>query len=392
VDNQFNNYHVVYILTKLELGGAQKVCLALMQGMANHNVPATLISGHEGELVEEAKKLDSVNLITCLRREIVFTSFITEVRALVTITRLLRNLKKQHGNIIVHTHSTKAGVIGRWAAFFAGISTRVHTIHGYGFHEHQNRVVWFLIYLCELFTSFITTHFVCVSEHDQKIGIRCFPLFARKSSIIRAAIEQSKFLPLAKNVRHVSAQRQKFIIGTISCFKPQKNLFDLLKAFEKMYHTHTSTSQRLLELQIIGDGILRPEIESWILTHGLSKTVLLLGWQQDVVPYLQSWDVFALSSFWEGLPCAVIEARLCKLPVIAYNVGGISEIITHGNNGFLISPGNWQELAHHFGLVLKNQILYEQLKHHHEALDDFNVPSMVKHHLNLYARLLPELY
>jgi glycosyltransferase involved in cell wall biosynthesis len=102
--------------------------------------------------------------------------------------------------------------------------------------------------------------------------------------------------------------------------------------------------------------------------------------------------VFALSSFWEGLPCAVIEARLCKLPVIAYNVGGINEIITHGNNGFLIPPGNWQELAHHFNLVMKNQTLYEQLKHHHEKLDDFNVPSMVKHHLNLYARLLPELY
>jgi glycosyltransferase involved in cell wall biosynthesis len=392
VEDQLSSYHIVYILTKLELGGAQKVCLTLMQGMSDHRIPTTLISGHEGELVEDAKKLDSVNLITCLKREIAFTSLITEVWAFINILRLLRNLKKQHGNLIVHTHSTKAGIIGRWAAFFARIPTRIHTIHGYGFHEHQNRIAWFLIYFCELITSFITTHFICVSEHDQKTGMRLFPHFACKNSLIRASVEQNKFVPSIKNSSYLDKNKQKFVIGTISCFKPQKNLFDLLRAFEIIHQECERSHQYTPELQIIGDGNMHPEIESWIQAHNLSDAILLLGWQKNVTPWLQSWDVFAMSSLWEGLPCAVIEARLCKLPVISYNVGGISEVIIHGNNGFLVPPGKWQELAHYIGLVMHDHNLYEQLKYHHDKLDDFNAINMVKHHLDLYARLSPEIY
>ncbi len=374
--------HVVYIITKLELGGAQKVCLALMEGMHKHHISTTLISGDEGPLVEETQKFDSIILIPDFKREIRLAYFFNEIRTFINIVRLLRKLKHQHQHIIVHTHSTKAGIMGRWAAFFARIPIRIHTIHGYGFHDYQNRFIWMLIYLCELLTSFITTHFVCVSEQDRTTGSKLFPQFKNKSSLIRAsAFANSSGLAVAPR------KCKKFIIGTISCFKPQKNLFDLLRAFEYTYQKNKD-----VELQIIGDGIMRPDIETWIQTHELSNVITLVGWQKDVVPWLNSWNIFTLSSLWEGLPCTIIEARLCKLPVIAYDVGGIREVITSGVSGFLVAPGNWQALAHHFGALIHDQNLYNKMSTYADNLDDFNHTMMVKHHLKLYAQISQQMH
>jgi len=97
---------------------------------------------------------------------------------------------------------------------------------------------------------------------------------------------------------------------------------------------------------------------------------------------------FALSSLWEGLPCSVIEARLSRLPVIAYDVGGISEVIVHGNNGFLVKSGDWQGLATHMVQVIVDPLCYRALAKHEDALSDFHNQTMVKNHKILYQKLL----
>ena len=221
--------HVVYIITKLELGGAQKVCLSLVEGLAkddNINIQTSLVSGQQGELVDQAYKYKTIYLLPSLKREIRLSSILHEIKTFFSLISLLRKLKKQHKDLIIHTHSTKAGLLGRWAAFFARAKKRVHTVHGYGFHDYQSWPIWTSIYLCELFTSFITTHFVCVSEKDHQTGCRLFPRFKKKSSLIRAAVEDRFFLVPARRTDIKPAKKQRpFVIGTISCFKPQKNLF-----------------------------------------------------------------------------------------------------------------------------------------------------------------------
>ena len=188
--------HIIYIITKLELGGAQKVCLSLFES----NRSATLITGAEGPLIPRVANNPNVILIKELTREVRFFGFINELHCFLKLVLTLRRLKKKYPHAIVHTHSTKAGILGRWAAFFAGIRTRIHTIHGYAFHNHQNKVAWLLIYATELITSFITTRFVCVSYADVKTGIRLFPWFANKHSIIRAAVEYTSFVPACRTI------------------------------------------------------------------------------------------------------------------------------------------------------------------------------------------------
>lgn len=374
--------HVVYVLTKLELGGAQKVCLSLLQGIQEAQ-SASLISGNQGVLTEQAKKFDHVFLLDSFKREVSLFSLFAEMKNFFAITVIIKNLKKKYPNIVVHTHSTKAGLIGRWAAFFAGVKKRVHTVHGYGFHERQSKIRWLVIYLLELITSFITTSFVCVSHKDRSTGTKLFPRFARKSTIIRAAVDWNSFIIPGKKTSY--NHEKIFTIGTISCLKPQKNIIDLLKAFN---YALTHLSEKNIQLEIIGDGEQRTLIEKFIKTHNLSQHVTLHGWQKNVAPILRTWNIFSLSSLWEGLPCAVIEARLQHLPVVAYNVGGISEVITSGENGFLINPGEWKTLGEKLAQIAQDPSLFNSLASHRENLNDFKNDTMIAKHLNLYHSLL----
>lgn len=368
---------VVYIITHLELGGAQKVCLTLFNGMESQGITTYLCAGNEGILSKKLAPSPHIFLLDSLRRAVGFKSVIQEVKAFFTLLRILRTIKRKHGHVVVHTHSTKAGILGRWAAFFARIHTRIHTIHGFSFHPHQKRLTWFAHYVAELITSFITSHFVCVSSADVKTGVHLFPRFARKHSIIRAAVDWNQFYKPAYKASVFP--EQEFIFGTISCFKHQKNIFDLLKAFEQTY-----TLQRSARLELIGDGILRPEIETWIAARGLQSVITLHGWQEHVAPFMMEWHAFVLSSLWEGLPCAIVEARLLRLPVLAYDTGGIHDVITHGENGFLYKQGDWHSLAQGMLTLVENKTMYQTLRNHKDTLSDFNDTYMVDQHKELY--------
>ncbi len=380
---QNKNPHIVYVLTKLELGGAQKICLTLLEGLQQQPGSASLISGSEGALVNQARNFHSVFLLDSLKRELSLSSLWSECTTMVALIKRIRSLKKKHGSIIVHTHSTKAGIIGRWAAWLAGVRSIVHTVHGFGFHERQNAFTWWAIYCAEFFTQFITTQFVFVSTKDLKTGNRLLTRTRGRSSIIRAAVAWESFYIPAKitTLNHDAP----IIIGSVACFKPQKNCIDLLKAFGKVLALNNSGKRIILE--IIGDGIQRPDLEQWITQEQLHDSIRLVGWQDNVASWMHRWDIFALSSLWEGLPCSVVEARLSKLPVVAYNVGGIEEIITENNNGYLITPGDWNELANKLLHLVCNQELYNKMALYPDVLDDFKNSTMISSHIALYNKI-----
>lgn len=374
-------FDVLYIITKLELGGAQKICISLFKELKEYDAQTFLISGTEGELTHEVRTKEGVSLLPSFTRELSFSTIIQEIQNFFTLTSTIRTLRKQHPNIIVHTHSTKAGIIGRWAAFFARVKTRIHTVHGFAFHNHQPFWIWTPIYTAELVTSFITSHFICVSTADIKTGKRLFPWFGKKHSLIRAAVAWETFYIPAHHA--ISFPRSgPFIFGTIACFKPQKNLFDLLEAFASVHAKNWKT-----RLEIIGDGAQRSQIECWIKEHGLEQAVILHGWQHDVKPIMYNWHAFVLSSLWEGLPCAIVEARLLHLPVISYRTGGIDDIIFNGKNGFLIEQGKVHQLAQRMSDLSNEHWLYNNLQNFPDELKDFQMHSMVEQHKRLYQQL-----
>lgn len=375
--------HIVYIITKLELGGAQKICLTLNHDITSDRHSSTLIAGAGGLLDNHVKHLSNTTLLHTLQRELRLSGIWHEIRTFIHLVKILRKLRKQHKQIIVHTHSTKAGIIGRWAAFFARIPLRVHTIHGYAFHDHQNSLHWLCIYLIELITTIITTHFICVSSADITTGKKLFPRFTQRYTLIRAAIPWNSSYTNREHSAMKAAHAQQFIMGTIACFKPQKNIFDLLRVFDCI-----SKKNPYARCEIIGDGALRPDIEAWIQHHNLTDRITLHGWQHDVLTLMQQWDAFVLTSLWEGLPCSIIEARMLSIPVFSYATGGISDVITSNVNGMLYTPGDWQTLACDLYRFSTDTLWQHQLRAHQDNLHDFEQEVMVEQHRALYNRLV----
>ncbi|MCK4499088.1 glycosyltransferase [Candidatus Babeliales bacterium] len=375
------DFHVLYIITKLELGGAQKVCLSLFKWFNKSKKQATLISGTDGPLVDEACSLGPTKLLPEFVREVGVSSLWREIKAFWRLFKEIRVLKKKYLHLVVHTHSSKAGVMGRWAAFFAGCRRIVHTVHGFSFNDRQPFYTRWMCICLEFFTSLVTSKFICVSQCDLRNGCVFFPWFYKKTCIIRAAVEDCKFIPTKRFKEPLN--KNEIIIGSVGCFKPQKNLIDLLKAFK--YLKDIVGPEKKMRLQILGDGVLRPSLMAWIRQHDLEQLIDLPGWQDNVESWMSSWDIFAMSSLWEGLPRAVVEARMSRLPVVAYDVGGIGEIIKNGENGFIVSPGEWEKLTHYLQLLVDDAEFRSVLANgQNEKFSDFYVKIMIKKHEQLY--------
>ncbi len=375
---------VLYIITKLELGGAQKVCLALLDEAVKAGFPAGLISGSHGMLVSEVKRFQDVCLLDTFTGEFSLKSLAQEVKNFFKLISYIKLFKKKYPQLIVHTHSTKAGILGRWAALFAGVQYRIHTVHGFGFNRYQPWYKWLMILVAEWITCLITTKFICVSQGDQILGARLLPKFSRKNALIRAAVKLNDSsditIPAHKN-------KNSFIIGTISCFKPQKNLLDLFKAFKYACTLVEGKTELNVQLQVIGDGVMRDQLESWIKNNHMSDRITLLGWQHDVAPYLKQWDLFAMSSLWEGLPCAIIEARLSKLPVVAYAIDGIPEVIFDGINGYLVPTGQWNIFGDRMADLILDHERYHAMRNYQDDLTGFSYSVMFQKHYELYNSL-----
>jgi len=379
---QKEDSHIIYILTKLELGGAQKICLALFEDIQKKGITTTLITGTQGALVPTVQDKKNVTFIPSLVRQVTLTSIRQDIACLTELVRNLRISKKKYAQVLVHTHSTKAGILGRLAAWWVSVKV-IHTIHGYGFNAYQPKMVRWAIYGIELLLSRCTTHYICVSRTDAKTGIRLFPGFKDKHTIIRAAVDHELFKRSLVQAPCFPQAPAHFIFGTISCFKPQKNLKDLIRAFAQV-HSRMPHAR----FEVIGDGVERPELETLVKEYHLSDYVIFHGWQHDISPYVKRWHTFVLSSLWEGLPCAVIEARLLHIPVVCYNTGGIHEVILHGYNGFLVERGNLHMLAHHMLTLITSSDIYYRLQAYQDDFADFGIPTMIDDHTNVYRSLL----
>jgi len=383
--HNFSNYDsgskpvVVYIITKLELGGAQKVCLELF----NHFFPNSyLISSSDGTLLDTVKGNPHFFAVPTLKREASFFSVFSEFYALLQIFFILRKLRKQHPNLVVHTHSSKAGILGRIAAYFAGIKKIIHTVHGFGMTSDQGWITTFIFRGLEQIGTLLTTSIICVSKRDLQLGSSLFWGFKKKACIIRAAIDQKPFLQqqdMAKMAKVKNNFEGKIIIGSVSCFKPQKNLLDLIKAFYLAVKL-SEPQGKLFELQIIGDGDMRSSIENRITKYKLQRQIKLLGWQRNVAPLMANWDTFTLSSLWEGPPCSLVQAQILKQFSICYDTGGIYELIIESENGFLVPQKN----IFSFSIALLRAGRRDLQKLHFEKLDYFFIETMLEQHAKLY--------
>jgi len=378
---------VVHIITKLELGGAQQNTLFTVANLERRKYEPVLISGTEGILVEDAKKLKDVKvyLVPELVREIrPFKDAISFLK----IRRILKELKKPFSNIIVHTHSSKAGILGRWAARVAGINLIIHSVHGFSFNDYQPSFLRAFYIFTERVTSLVTTRFIAVSKSNIGKGVAERIFSKDKAVLIRSGIDIREFQEVKgdrmKKKEELGADARCPLVAMIACFKTQKSPLDFVK-IARIVSDNISEIRFLL----VGDGVLRSEIEELIKKLGMEDKIFLLGWRNDIPGILSCIDVLVLTSLWEGLPRVFPQAMASGVPVVATEVDGAPEAIKNGLNGFLLPPKDINAMAEKVIYLIRHPKKAQEMGEKGKGLvAEFDIWKMLAQQEELYASLL----
>jgi glycosyltransferase involved in cell wall biosynthesis len=237
---------------------------------------------------------------------------------------------------LVHTHAGRAGALGRVAADRVGGCAIVHTLHGFPFNEFQSPVVRRALLAVERRLGRITDHFITDGTFVASEAVR---LKIAPPDRVRAVITPIDAVPRVSEEARREARRilgipaEAKVIGTAARLVVQKSPLDMVKAVAAL-------QRPVVYLVWLGDGELRAETERLIDKEVISDRFLLFGTRDDVPRLLPAFDVFAMSSLWEGLPCSVVEAMTCGIPVVATAVNSVPEVVISGKTGLVARPGD----------------------------------------------------
>jgi len=373
---------VTHILTRPELGGAQANTLWTVGHLDRARFDPELITSPDGPLAAEAARIPGarVTFLPELVREIRPLTDWAAARALV---RRLLTARPD----IVHTHSSKAGILGRWAARRAGVPVVVHSVHGFPFHGFQPRPVRALYVALERAAARWTDSFICVSDADIDKGER-HGIFRRGQVVrIRSGIDLGPLRAAAG--RGVALRRELGIPAgaplavMVACLKPQKDPLTFVRLAGRV-RAALPESRFLL----VGDGELRPAIERARAATGLADALLLSGWRRDIPAIMDAADVVVLTSLHEGLPRVVPEAMAAGRPVVATAVDGTPEAVRHGETGYLMTPGDDEGGARFVIELLRQPDRARALgAEGARRVDEFDIGRMVRQQEELYDRL-----
>lgn len=251
---------------------------------------------------------------------------------------------KRHSHHIVHTHNSKAGFVGRLAARLAGVPVVVHTVHGFSFHDQEPPWRQWLFRSMERLASRWCDQLIFISQPLMNWAIRDGIGNRAQMKRIYSGIELERFQPVSEKTS-VDLRKQwglgpkDAVVGMVSKLWDGKGHDILLHAFHKVRQVKAEA-----KLVIVGEGYLLEKLKGHAERLGLDGDVLFPGFQMDVAPLVATFDVAVLPSLFEGMGRVLLEAMALEKPVVASRVGGIPDLVEHGVNGYLVRPGDSEEL------------------------------------------------
>jgi glycosyltransferase involved in cell wall biosynthesis len=314
-----------------------------------------------------------------------------DIKAFFQVVKILKKIKNQFSEpvqIIVHTHSSKAGILGRWAAKAAGVKIIIHSIHGFPFNDFQPFFKKYTYIVLEKITAKITSHFIAVSSSNIEEGIKRKIFNHDRTTLIRSGINISQFknpkTEKKETRRNLGIPVDSPVVLMVSCLKPQKAPLDFVKSCSVI-----KKEIKNAVFVLAGDGELRQEFENEIKKGGLEDSFHLLGWRRDISEIINAADVLVLTSRWEGLPRVIPQAMAASVPVVATKVNGSPEAVKEGENGFLLTPGDINGIAEKTIFLLENPEKAKEMGQKGSFMvEAFDVHKMVADQERLYAELL----
>lgn len=342
--SQVGSPRVFQFITRLLKGGAEDHLIEIVTGLDGYDFTVGYGAEYDPEQVEY---LEDHGVETVQFPLIRHYNPVTAVPALISMVRYLRTEEYD----IVHTNSTEAGIIGRFAAAIAGVPNVVHTVHGIPFADDRNAALNRFVLGCERLAAkhtdrIVTNADVMAEEYIERgIGTR------DQYTTIYSGIDIEKFRTATSATDLPGESPRVVMIGRLAEGKGHGILLDAAESLRDEDVTFC----------LVGDGPLYETLSAEIESRGLADSVFLLGYRDDVPAVLAASDVLALPSYREGTPRVIAEAMASGLPVVATDIAGIPEQVVDGESGYLISTGDSEALSNRLDELLAAPELREQL-------------------------------
>lgn len=380
---------VLHIITRLIVGGAQENTLLSVEGLDRiDGYEVTLLTGvdygPEGDLLDRARKTTRLVVLPELARKI---NPLADIKALWKLYSLIRK-GRYH---IVHTHSSKAGVLGRIAAKMAGTPIIVHTLHSLVFHEYQPWVVNKLWRAIKKFCAPMTDHFISVSSIISEKAIRARIARPEKFTTIYSGMELDWFLnaevdPLAVR-REFGIPDDALVVGKIARLFDLKGHDQLMDAAPAIVARHPG-----VRFFLIGDGVLYDHLVERARRAGILDNFVFAGLvaRERIPEMISAMDVVVHTSLREGLARVLPQALAMGKPCVSFNIDGAPEVVVPDETGYLVEPGDADGLTESISRLLGDNDLRARMGAAGRRKVDpaFRAETMVEQISKVYVELL----
>lgn len=351
------------------LSGVQNVMLQILEAIEADGYEIKVASAPNGELVDEVKRRGW--------KHIPIPSLVREINPKLDwlASRELAKILKDERVDILHTHSSKTGLIGRVVGRLSNVPTIIHTVHGYPFHKYQNKLLYTFYQIAECLAGVFCDYLVSVNREDAEIA----------KHLLRIPDRKVRYIPngaIPQECREV-LQKKEIVIGTLSRFWKQKNMINSVKVAIKACQQRDE-----LKFIFVGDGEDLALCQNLVSDAGLEKKIIFPGWSLDKEKWLSSFDIFLLYSLWEGLPLSILEAMSYGLPIIASDIKGNRELVDN-SNGYLISPENESGLLNLF-LQLPNkrdELIIKGRESYNKVVNNYSMDYFKDRYRKLYQEI-----
>jgi len=343
IRNVEDRIKILRIIGRLNVGGPAIHVVNLTAGLDTHRYQSLLVAGSENEA--EGSMLDfalSQGVKPTVIAEIV-TAFSLAPRDGKALWKLYGVMRKERPHI-VHTHTAKAGFLGRLAARMAGVPVVVHTFHGHVLHGYYGPAKNELLRRVEQSLAWITDRLVTVSEQVKNDLVGYGIAKAEKISVVPLGFDLDPFLnshtQRGEFRREMGLSDEHKLVGIVGRIFPIKNHALFLESAARI-----AAQEPAARFVVVGDGVFRPNLENQARELGITDRVLFTGWRRDLPRICADLNVLVVSSDNEGTPVSAIEAMASSCPVVATRVGGLPDLIEDQKTGRLVPPRDAEALA-----------------------------------------------
>jgi len=359
-------------------GGLRKHVVQLIENLDSKKFDLYFIHGLDGldeTFINSYSNLQKrCKMIACpyLVREI---NFYKDLKSIKFVLKQISIIKPD----IVHCHSSKAGAIGRIAAKMKSVNKIFYTPHAYSFlaPEFSNTKRKIFVLIEKYLSKYTTTKTFNVSQGEKVAALSMNLDLEHKFSVIYNGLPNIEFPDKNFLKEKLSLNLEWFVIGNNARLSEQKNPMLFMEIAKKII-----AIDHKIHFVWVGEGPLLDKIESFIMENNLTSNIHLLGFREDSEIIVKAYDIFLLTSEYEGLPYAPIEALRAGVPVLATDVTGNSEVVISEINGYLFNKKNIDEAIYYIKNLKKDPLKSNKIKKEFNAW--FSLNKMIEHLTNEY--------